>query len=83
MHKKFAALKRGFSLESRTKVDEISSLLQKSTGTFDGLITARIQVIRHGLKGQAGTFGRPMVLEITLVAEQYVETTPDYDDAKA
>ena len=24
-----------------------------------------------------------MILEITLVAEQYVKTTPDYDDAKA
>ena len=83
VHEKFAALKRGFSLESRTKVDEISSLLQESTETFDGLITARIQVIRHGLKGQAGTFGCPMILEIALVAEQYVKTTPYYDDAKA
>ena len=83
MHEKYAALKRGFSLEPRTKVDEISSLLQESTETFDGLITARIQVIRHGLKEQAGTFGCPMILEIALVAEQYVKTTPYYDDAKA
>ena len=42
LHEKYVALKRGFSLESRTKVDEISSLLQESTETFDGLITARI-----------------------------------------
>ena len=83
MHEKYATLKRGFSLECRAKVDEISSLLQESTETFDGLITARIQVIRHGLKGQAGTFGCPMILEIALVAEQYVKTTPYYDDAKA
>ena len=83
MHEKYATLKRGFSLECRAKVDEISSLLQESTETLDGLITARIQVILHGLKGQARTFGCPMILEITLVAEQFVNTTPDYDDAKA
>ena len=80
---KYAAVKRGFSLESRAKVDEISSLLQESIYTFDGLITSRIQVIWHGLKGQAGTFGYPMILEIALVAEQYVKTTPEHDDAKA
>ncbi len=83
LHEKYAAVMRGFSLEPRVKVDEISSLLQESIDTFDELITARIQVIRRGLKGQAGTFGYPMILEITLVAEQYVKTTPDYDDAKA
>ena len=39
-------------------------------------------MIRHGLKEQAGTFGCPMILEIALVAEQYVKAMPDYEDAK-
>ena len=82
MHGKYALPERGFSLEFHKKVGEISSFLQESTETFDGLITARIEVIRHGLKEQAGTFGCPMILEIALVAEQYVKAMPEYEDAK-
>ncbi len=62
MHKKYAALKRGFSLESCTKVGEILPLLQERTETFDGVITVRIEVILHGLKEKAGKFGYPIIL---------------------
>ena len=83
LHEKYAALKREFALESHTKVDEMSSLLQESIDTSDGEIPVRIQLILHDLKGQAGTFGYPIISEIARIAEQYVKATLDYDDAKA
>ena len=53
LHEKHAALSREFALVSRTKVDEMSLLLQESIDTFEGEILARIQVILHDLKGKA------------------------------
>ena len=57
-------------------------LLQESATTPGGEVPLRIRASLHDLKGQAGTFGYPLISEIARVAEQYLKAMPANDAAK-
>ena len=79
IEQRLSELRQEFVSQTRIRVDEMSDLLQESD---QGDARALIKSALHDLKGQAATFGFPLVSDIARVAESYAATTPN-DDAAA
>lgn len=75
-------LSREFADQSRLKVDEMADALDASADAQVQDLPPFVRSTLHDIKGQAGTFGYPLISDIARVAEQYIETASQDDVTK-
>lgn len=83
IQQKLDALREQFVTQSRVRVDELADMLADSAGDTEGEVIGLIRRALHDLKGQAATFGYPLVSDIARVAEQYASSPDGYDEDMA
>ncbi len=80
IHQRLEELRRDFAEQSRVKVDEMTDLLAGEEDARATELPKYIRVTLHEMKGQAGTFGYPLITDIARVAEKYAANATHFDD---
>lgn len=80
IERRLSELRQEFVSQTRIRVDEMSDLLLEGDRSD---ARALIRSALHDLKGQAATFGFPLVSDIARVAESHAATAPSDDAAVA
>jgi len=73
-------LRREFAEQSRVKVDEMADLLGSEDEARATELPKYVRVTLHEMKGQAGTFGYPLISDIARLAEKYAANARHFDD---
>jgi chemotaxis protein histidine kinase CheA len=74
-------LRLEFAEQSRAKVDEMANMLGAEDEATTTELPQYVRVTLHEIKGQAGTFGYPLISDIARVAEKYVAGAAHFDHA--
>jgi len=79
LQQKLEVLRQEFAEVSHHRVSEIVDILSDCADRPSEEISGLVRTTLHDIKGQAGTFGYPLISEIAQVAETYVKTTRTVD----
>ena len=79
IHQRLEELRLEFVEQSRTKVDEMVNLLGGEDEATATELPKYVRITLHEIKGQAGTFGYPLISDIARVAEKYAAGATHFD----
>ena len=79
IHQRLEGLRLEFAEQSRAKVDEMVNMLEAEDAATTTELPQYVRVTPHEIKGQAGTFGYPLIFDIVRVVEKYVAGAAHFD----